>query len=81
MQETSLNPNTSISIGRRAVCNLRFADVIDRMVGNNSDLQDMTNKLVERAGAYGTEADTEKSKVIMNNTGNTNAVVTTGGFV
>ncbi len=36
------------------------------MVGSNQELQEMTNKLVERAGAYAMEISTEKSKVMVN---------------
>lgn len=36
-----------------------ISDDIDIMVGSNSKLQDPTNKIFERAGAYGKEINTE----------------------
>ena len=67
MQETLNDHHTSISIGRRPLCNLRFADVIDHM-GGSIELQDLTNRLVDRVTAYGTEVSTEKSKITTNST-------------
>ena len=49
MQETL---HRSISIGGRPLCNLRFAVNIDLMGGSNDELQDLTNRLVDRASAY-----------------------------
>ena len=46
--------------------NLRFADDIDLMGGSNSELQDLTNRLTQRSGAYGMEVSSEKSKVLKN---------------
>jgi hypothetical protein len=40
--------HTTISIGGRPVCNLRFADDIDLMGGSNDELQDFTNRLAEQ---------------------------------
>ena len=62
--------HTSISISGRPLRNLRFADDIDHMGGSNGELQDLTNRLVDRATAYGMEVSTQKSKImtiIMNN--------------
>lgn len=61
---------TSIPIGGRPVCNLRFADDIDLMGGSNQELQLLTDKLAGRARAYGMEVSTDKSKVMVNSTNN-----------
>ena len=66
MQETLADHVTTVSIGGRPLCNLRFADDIDLMGGSNAELQDLTDKLVDRAGAYGMEVSTEKSKIMVN---------------
>ena len=66
MQETLMDHVTTVSIGGRPLCNLRFADDIDLMGGSNAELQDLTDKLVNRAGAYGMEVSSEKSKVMVN---------------
>ena len=62
--------NTSISIGGQPICNLQFADDIDFMGGSSSELQDLTNRLVDTARAYGMEVSTEKSKIMTNSTNN-----------
>ena len=51
MQETLNDHHTSISIGGRPICNLVFADDIDLMSVSCGELQDLTNRLVDRATA------------------------------
>ena len=43
--------HTSIFVGARPVCNLRFVDDIDLMSGSNVELEDLTNKLADRTKA------------------------------
>ena len=38
------------------------------MGGSNGELQDLTNRLVDRTTAYGLEVITEKSKIVTNST-------------
>ena len=38
------------------------------MGGNKGEFQDLTNRLLDRAAAYGMEVSTEKSKVMTNST-------------
>ena len=71
---------TSISIGGRPICNLRFSDNINLMGGSHGELQDLTNRLVDRATAYGMEVSIEKSKIMTNSTKNIIADVTTTGL-
>ena len=66
--------NTSISIGGQPICNLQFADDIDFMGGSSSELQDLTNRLVDTARAYGMEVSTKNSKIMTNSTNNISAV-------
>ena len=73
MQETLHDHHTSISIGGRPICNPRFPDDTDRMVGSDGELPDLTNRLVNRATAYGMEVSTEKSKIMTSSTNNINA--------
>ncbi|KAH3747721.1 hypothetical protein DPMN_182150 [Dreissena polymorpha] len=49
-----------------------FADHIDLMGGTSYELHDHTNIFYERVGAYGKEVITKKTKVMVNNTTNTN---------
>ena len=48
MQDTIQDHHTSISIGGRPLCDLRFADDIDLMGGSSNELQDLTNILVAK---------------------------------
>ena len=66
MREVLHTFNSSVSIGGRAVSNLRFADDIDLIAKSNEELQDLPDRLVDRAGAYGMEVSSEKSKVMVN---------------
>ena len=64
IQETLYDHHRSISTGGRPICNFQFADNIDLMGGSNSELQDLTNRLIDRATPYGMEVSTEKSKIM-----------------
>ena len=66
MQITPHDHVPTISIGGRPVCNIRFADDIDLMGGNNGELQDLTNKLVTSANTFEMDVSIEKSKVLVN---------------
>ena len=59
MQETLHDHHAAISIGGRPLCNLSFANDTDLMDRSNGELQDITNRLVDRASAY----EMEVSKV------------------
>ena len=47
------------------------------MDGSNGELQDLTNRLVDEAKAYGVEVSTEKSKIMINSTNNISADIST----
>ena len=79
MQEILHNHTSTISIGGRPVCNLCFADDIDLMVCSNSELQELTNKLIATASAYGMEISTVKSKVMVNSTNNASVSIIMDG--
>ena len=49
------------------------------MVGSNSELQELTNKLVATVGAYGMEISTVKSKVTVNSTNNASVSIIMDG--
>ena len=63
MQETLHDHNTSVSIGGRPICNLRFADDIYPLGGSNGKVKDLRNRLVVRRTAYGMEVSTENSNL------------------
>ena len=79
MRETLHNFHSIISIGGRTISNLRFADDIDLMGGSNTELQELTNRLTSRAGAYGMEVSSEKSKVMTNSANKTPAQIYMNG--
>ena len=66
IQQTLHDHHTSISTDGRLVCNLLFADNIDLMGSSNGELQDLTNRLADRAMAYVMEASKENSKIMIN---------------
>ena len=57
MQKTLHDHHTSVSIGKRSIISLRFADDIDLMGGSNGELHDLTNRLADRV----TENETKVS--------------------
>ena len=79
MQETLHDFHSTISIGGRSTNNLRFADDIDLMGGSEAELQELTNRLVNTAGAYGMEVSSEKSKVLVNSVRGTTAQISMNG--
>ena len=64
MQDTLEGHTNTVSIGGREISNLRFADDIDLMAGNNQELQELTTRLERASGAFGMEVSSEKSKVM-----------------
>ncbi|KAI8487879.1 hypothetical protein Bbelb_343270 [Branchiostoma belcheri] len=79
MQDTLQDYYTSISIGGRRICNLRFADDIDLLGGSNAELQELTDRLTQSADSFGMEASTEKSKVMVNSRNEVKAVIYMNG--
>ena len=79
MQETLLDHHSSISIDGRPICNLRFADDIDLMGSSNSELQDLTNRLVNKPTAFGMEVSIENSNILINSTNNVGADISMNG--
>ena len=56
-----------------------FADDIDLTGGNGGELQDLTNRLVDRATAYEMGVSTEKSKIMTNSMNNISAHIGMNG--
>ena len=78
MQETLHDHHTPISIGPYATYDLLTTDIY--LMGNSSgELQDLTNRLVERATVCGMEFSTGKSKIITNSTNNISAYISMKG--
>lgn len=79
MSDALQDHHTSISIGGRRVCNLRFADDIDLLAGSNEELQHLTDRLNVSAAAFGMEISTSKSKIMVNTVRGSHAYITING--
>ena len=49
------------------------------MGGSNRELQNLTNRLIDRASAYGMEVSTEESKIMANSMNNISANISMNG--
>ena len=62
------NHESTVSIGGRTITNLRFADDIDGLVGEEEELANLVERLDKASTAYGMEISAKKTKLIKNNT-------------
>ena len=58
----------SVSIGGRTITNLRFADDIDGLAGEEEELAKLVERLYKASTAYGMEISAEKTELRTNNT-------------
>ena len=58
----------TVSIGGRTITNLRFADDIDGLAGEEEELANLVERLDKVSTAYGMEISGEKTKLMTNNT-------------
>ena len=58
----------TVSIGGRTITNLRFADGIDGLAGDEEELANLVQRLDEASTVYGMEISAEKTKLMTNNT-------------
>ena len=63
----------TISTGNRTITNLRFADDIDGLAGQEQELIKLVNHLEEASTAYGMQISAEKTQLMTNNT---NGIIT-----
>ena len=64
----------TVSIGGRAITNLRFIDDVDGLAGEE-ELAKLVECLDKTSTAYGTEISAEKTKLMTNNTSGINAEI------
>ena len=62
----------TVRIRGRTITNLRFADDIDDLAGEEEELAKLVERLDKASIAYGREISTEKSQVVTNNTSDIN---------
>ena len=69
----------TVSIGSRTITNLRFADDIDGLAGEEEELANLIERLYKTSKAYGMEISAEKTKLITNNTSDVNTEIKVNG--
>ena len=69
----------TISIGSRTITNLRFADDIDGLAGEEEELAKLVERFDKASTAYGMEISVEKTKLMTNNTSGINAGIKVNG--
>ena len=68
----------TVSIGGRTIINLRFADDIDGLAGEE-ELANLVERLYKAATAYGMNISAEKTKLMTNNTSGINTEIKING--
>ena len=69
----------TVSIGGRTITNLRFADDIDGLAGEEKELAKFVVSLDKASTAYGMEFSAEKTKMMTNNTSSINTEIKVNG--
>ena len=69
----------TVSTGGRTFINLRFADDIDRLAGEEEELTKLVERLDKASTAYGMEISAEKTKLMTNNTSCINKEIKVNG--
>ena len=65
----------TVSIGGRTITNLRFADDIDGLAGEEEELAKLAERLDKASTAYGMEINAEKTKLMTNNSSGINTEI------
>ncbi|PIK46298.1 hypothetical protein BSL78_16830 [Apostichopus japonicus] len=68
MTDALENHNGTVSIGGRNITNLRFADHIDRLPGNEDELANLVSCLDDTSRKYGMEISAGKTELMTNST-------------
>ena len=68
-----------VSIGGRTITNLRFADDIDGLAGEEEELAKLVERLDKICTAYGMEISAEKSKLMTNDNSRVNREIKVNG--
>ena len=69
----------TVSIEGRTVTNLRFADDIDGLAGEEQELAKLVERLDKASTAYGMEISAMKTKLMTNNTSGINTEIKVNG--
>ena len=71
----------TVSIGGRTITNLRFADDIDGLAGEEKELVNLVVCLDKASTAYGMKVSAEKTKLMTNKTSGINTEIKVNGQV
>ena len=66
MTDTLEDHEATVSTGDRTITNLRFADDIDGLAGEEEELVNLVERLDKASTAYGMEISAEKTKLMTN---------------
>ena len=69
----------TVCIGGGTITNLRFADDIDDLSGEEEELANLVERLDRASTAYGMEISAEKTKLMTNNTSGINTEIKVNG--
>ena len=69
----------TVSTGGRTITNLRFADDIDGLAGEEEELANLVERLDKASTAYGMEISAKKTKLMTNNTSGINTEIKVKG--
>ena len=75
MTDASEDYEGTVSIGGRKITNLRSADDIDRLAGEEEELAKLVKRLDKASTACGMEIRAEKTKLMTNNTSGINTEI------
>ena len=75
MTDALEDPEGTVSIRGRTITNLRFADDIDGLAGEEQELAISAERLDKAYTAYGMEISAEKTKLMTNNTSDINTEI------
>ena len=69
----------TVSIGGRTITNLRYADDIDGLAGEEEELANLAENLDKASTAYSMEISAKKTKLMTNNTSGINTEIKVNG--
>ena len=75
MTDTLEDHEGTVSIGGKTITNLRFADDIDGLAGEEEELANLVERLGKASTSYDMEISAEKTKLITNNTTGINTLM------
>ena len=79
MTDTLEDHEDTVSIGGRTITNLRFADDIHGLAGEEEELANLVERLDKASTAYGMEISAETTKLMTNNTSGINTEIKVNG--